>query len=563
MLHRVRPRRVAALLVALTLFASLGFAPASGAKAAKKKATAKKKTTAKKTTATTALLGIKVSPGSGNGSAKDIDPKGVLRIALNLDIVAGGPHFDPTNAAQVGDVAWIQPIFGTLLRETSEGRFVPFMAKSVEVVDTQTVKIGLRPGVRFTDGWPYDAKAVADGLLRTRFQDASPAAFAGMNAAFRSLTTATVVDPLTVVLKMKDPVAGDFLSALASKEGAIVSPKQVSEAPGQIEKAPIGAGPYLFERFEPLQIISLRKNPNFFDASSWRLGGIDWVQTPNGPAGVNGLFSGTIDWATLATDTIDKVAADSRFGTASGFTEFAYQILEFCGTKPPFDDLNMRKALQVAIDRDQFNKLVYGGHGRPAYGFWPEGHPNFEPALKNIVKYDPAEAKRLFALAGVTPANPLTIPTWTASSTGQERAMEALQALLEPYGVKLTITYPRDSVSEFFAANKAGMVWTPGSRAGYDKYGKIFLLSGQQAICGLARGDVMANARDAASYLPDDPRAIAAYKKADMTVAQGAYVVPVVQVPTLSGWNLSKVGGTPQFGGAFARLLLDSIYIRK
>jgi peptide/nickel transport system substrate-binding protein len=563
-----RSRRALLAGVAGVLLASLAMPQPGLAKAAPKKKATVKKTTAKKKAATTKkpVTGIQVTPGAGSGNAKDVDTKGILKYGVSLDITGGGAHFDPNQSAIISDLTWMQLIYGTLLKETPDGQYVPWMAKSVDLVDTKTIKLGIRtnPPLRFTDGWPYDAQAVADGLMRNRFQPATVAAQAGMHSAFRSLVTAKATDPGTVIITLKDPIAGDFLTSLANREGSIVSPKQVSENAASIEKAPIGAGPYTFLKYEPLQIISLRKNPDFFEADKWRLAGIDFVHTPSGPAGVSGLLAGAIDYyPTVPTDSADRVTSDKRFGVASGFTEFAYRMFNFCSGKPPFDNEDLRKGFQVAFDRDQMNKLVYGGLGRAAYGLWPEGHVNFNPDVKKYDRYDPAEAKRLFTAAGVTPAKPLTVDVWGTGPSGEERAFEYMQAVLDPYGITLNIHKPRDVVGEFITPQLPGVLYVPGSRTGYDKYGRVFIPGGQQALCGIARSDVMSLAKEAASYLPTDPRAIAAYKAADIAAVQHAYVAPLVQAPSIAAWSLSRVGDTPQYTAARAGLLFDSIYLRK
>ena len=99
-------------------------------------------------------------------------------------------------------------------------------------------------------------------------------------------------------MKLNAPGASDFLESMAHREGAIVNPKQIGT--GEIDTKPIGAGPFMFSAYTPDQILSVRKNKDFFDKKHWKIGGIDWVHAPTGPAATTGLLAGSVDIATAA-----------------------------------------------------------------------------------------------------------------------------------------------------------------------------------------------------------------------------------------------------------------------
>jgi peptide/nickel transport system substrate-binding protein len=199
-------------------------------------------------------------------STSDVDTEGILKLGISLNN-PGGNHFDPTVTQSTVDLQWMQLVFGTLLRSRGDGSIEPFMAKSYELVDPQTVTLELREGVKFTDGSAYDAETVKAGLLRTLNQ-AQAASKSSQNIGFAEISEIIVDGPLALTIKTKTPVAGTLVAGLADREGVIPSPAQVAAAPGDIETKPIGAGPYTLVKNDNLRLLSFRRNPDFFDVGA-------------------------------------------------------------------------------------------------------------------------------------------------------------------------------------------------------------------------------------------------------------------------------------------------------
>ncbi|HKY58961.1 MAG TPA: hypothetical protein VJL80_13050, partial [Aeromicrobium sp.] len=142
---------------------------------------------------TTAGGGASTTVGGGASTTaastvpSDMDPNGTLKYAARLISSLQVVHFDPIQSACVCTVQYDDLIFGTLMRQAEDGTLEPWMAKDVEVVDSKTVKITLRPGVKFTDGAVYDAEAVKAGLLRSRFQSANAAVATQLHVGLKPL----------------------------------------------------------------------------------------------------------------------------------------------------------------------------------------------------------------------------------------------------------------------------------------------------------------------------------------------------------------------------------------
>jgi peptide/nickel transport system substrate-binding protein len=506
--------------------------------------------------------------GASTPAATDsaVDKKGVLRQGVNLDNLQG-THFDPVQSPTVADRLWMQLVIGTLLRENAQGGFDGMLAKSVEVVDPQTVKVTLRPNITYTDGAELTAEAVRASLLRTKNEPATEAVRAGQHNGIKYLQDVVVDGPLELTVTLNAPAAAEFVPALASREGTIVSPKQLAEAPQEIDTNPAGAGPFVLEEFEPLRVLSLRKNPDYWDAKRWKLGGIDFVHTPaTGPALVQGLLSDAVDLiggagvATVAEGDAERIAATPGYAVAKSSSEFSYLAMVLCTGQPPFDNPDLRKALQIGIDREALNDLVYNGQYEPGYGLWPVGNKNFNPKTKKLLQTNLKKAKKLVADSGVSD------PTFDVYYPGQvdfSKVLEAIQAQLAEVGFKMNIMPSRDVVTEFIQANKPGALFIPGSRTGVDKYGRVFAPGSQQVLCGVAHPEIMEVVNKTAALDPNDPETAKLFQQAELMIAENGWVVPVIYTQAYTGYNRDTIGGTPKFSGIRGELLYDSIYMKK
>lgn len=494
--------------------------------------------------------------GSSDTTAAEsqVDPDGVMRIGTQL-VIPSGVHLDPTQSATNPDRQWMELVFGTLLRRTADGRIEPWMVESYELVDPQTVTLTAREGVTFSDGTPYDADAIKAGLERTLGQS-SEVTVPSLSVAFKDITGITV-DGNVVTITTATPQGGELISALADREGVIVSPTQAADAPDQIDTAEaIGAGPYTVEEFTQDRIISLRKNPGFWDAEAWQLGGVEYVQTGDGAAQVNGLLSDTIDLATnLPTTEAERLEADSGYVVASSFNDRSYIFINLCTGKPPYDDEDIRRALQVGIDRENVNQLVFGGDAQPAYGFQLPGTAYYNPEVEEIAAFDPEQAEEL--LDGET----VPLDLYLAPGDQFQRVGEVLQAQLGDLGFDVSMTAPQDLVSEFITPQLSGGMLIPGSRTGVDKYARVFDEGQVQALCDQPRPEIVETVTPAAQLVPGDDEAAALFQEAEAMIAEGAYIIPIVFTPILNGWSGERVGGDAEFYSSNSQPMLDTFYI--
>lgn len=472
--------------------------------------------------------------GSGGSSA---DSDGVLKYGYPMAVA--GLHLDPAKAYGDYDLGYFKLFYGSLLREASDGTFTPWMAENVEVVDPSTVRITLREGVTFSDGAPFDAEAVKTSLMHAK-NPQTPAAKANLDSGLKAVDSIEVVNPLTAVVTLSKPVAGEFYAELARRPGSIISPKQLAENPDQIDTMPVGAGPFVVAEHQAGQVLSVRKNPDYWNAESVELQGVDVVNTPTGPQHANGLLAGALDWASyVSVDSAASIESDDAFDTKVSNRTNVY--LNMCTSKPPFDNEKFRQAIQIGIDRSALSDRVYKGLADPAYSVNPSEGGESEGSLASAVTYDPERAKQLLAESGV--ANP-TVELHFPATTNLGQEAEALQAQLEAIGVKVNITSDRDALAAFSVPQLPGaLLQFYVGHTGYSQYASFFRGGSSQALCGVNRQDVMDVIDGAAGLSPDDPGAVAAYDQAGTLVADHAYLIPIVTYPNVQAWRSDLIDG--------------------
>jgi len=493
-----------------------------------------------------------------NGSASgDVDPGGIIKVE-GLLTETDGAQFDPTTSSLTGDDPWMAAIYGSLLDVDDSGEIIPYLADGYEVVDPTTVRLSLREGMEFSDGEAFDAEAVRAGLLRTRDEPASDAVAASRTPGFRAMEEVAVIDPLTVEVSLNAPVAGQFLLSMTSpREGGISSP--AAPEPSYPDVSPVGAGPFVFDRFEPSQYVRVLKNPTFFDADEWRLGGIEWVQTTPGPTQTTGLLSGEIDFTRIQASDLSQVEAGGHYTTESMASEIDYASMLLCTTKPPLDDANVRRAINLAIDRDQLNQLWQGGLGQPQLGPWPAGHPNELPGLEDIVRHDPEEARRLLDEAGI---DQLSLELYWTEGVMTAQTVEVIQANLRDVGINISPVNSPDTVADFIEPQKPGLMLNRSTRL-VENQMAAGLGGGLITLCGAEYPEIEALMAEAAKYSRTAPEATEAWHEIGQILADETLYIFLTTMPRHWTWNTDVVGGEPRFNPLTGQIDFKSIYVKR
>ncbi len=312
-------------------------------------------------------LGAGIVAATAGGSFPAVaraQQSGHLKIASVKVIDTLDPHFTGFLSA----IQIINNIHNGLLKITYDGdmvQFEPDLAETWDLEDERTHVFKLREGVMFHDGTPCDAEAVKFSLLRVKEgEPASPHAW-----KLALLDEIEVVDPLTVKLKFSQPYAflPVALNGSTGRAGTIVSPAAVQKYGADYGRNPVGTGPFKFVSWRENDAIELEANPDYFEPGLPKLEKVTFVLMREASTALAALMSGQIHGMTdCPMQLVDQVDAFPN-ATLYGEIEGNYTFVGMNCKRAPFDDINLRRAVAWALDRDTLVKQAYFGRAQQAY----------------------------------------------------------------------------------------------------------------------------------------------------------------------------------------------------
>jgi ABC-type transport system substrate-binding protein len=323
-------------------------------------------------------------------------------------------------------------IFSRLVNWDGPGfkKIVPELAESWSVSpDNKVWTFNLRKGVQFHDGTPFDAAAVRANLDRLRSSElASPnrsyyAAIEKVEAPSAHVLTITTKEPSPTLLEV-----------LAGSWSFISSPTAVEKRGRAYGRYPVGTGPYMFKDWVPNERAELVRNPSYFGTPG-KTDRLVFRPVPESAARVIELKTGNADViANVAPELAAEFKSNDK-GTLQQASSSFQVFFELNVTKPPFDDVRVRKAVNLAIDRKAIVEKILLGYGRVPNSPFPEGTQGrraFAP-----YQYNPDEARRILK-AAFPSGYPGVVTMWTpAGRYTKDRAVaEAVQGYLNAIGLK-------------------------------------------------------------------------------------------------------------------------------
>lgn len=355
-----------------------------------------------------------------------------LRIGLAEDPDILDPTMARTYVGRIVFSAFCDKLFDI----DEKLNIVPQLALSSETVDDgKGLVIKLRPGVKFHDGEPLDAEAAKFSLERHL---TFPGSFRKPELA--SVDHIEVVDPLTVKLVLKSPFS-PLLAQLTDRAGMMMSPKAAKEAGDKFGLRPVCAGPYKFvERVQQDRIV-FEKFADYWNKDNVFIDKIVFQPIVDATVRLANLKSGGLDLIerVLATDLKD-VRADSRLKVATAI-ELGYQGITLNIGKdkakgPLSQSAKVRQALDLAIDREAINQVVFNGEFKPGNQWVNPDHPYYQGAFP-IRSRDVAKAKALLKEAGVTP--PVSVDFLVPKGAETEAVAQVVQSMASEAGFDMKI----------------------------------------------------------------------------------------------------------------------------
>ncbi|MDQ3461336.1 MAG: ABC transporter substrate-binding protein [Deinococcota bacterium] len=353
---------------------------------------------------------------------------GTLEIAVDQSPVGLDPHV----ATAFSTFAVIGQIYDGLLELNADLQLEPALAESWEVADDGlSYTFTLREGVLFHNGRAMTSEDVVYSFERIMAEaTGSPLA-----SRFDTVAEVTAQDEATVVFTLAEPFA-PFLANLLSLS---VVPREVVEENEGLQQVAVGTGPFVLREWVPDVYLLLEANPDYYREGEPGVAAIRYNIVPEASTRAAGLRSGSYH---LLPD-VDPATAETLRG-AQGVTllasqDLGYSLLGLNVTRPPLDDARVRRAINLAIDREEIVEAVYfgnavpGGPLSPGLGDWALSTEEFD-----CYTPDPEAARALLAEAGYENGFELEILGFGTIRVVSDLA-QVVQAQLRDVGIDATV----------------------------------------------------------------------------------------------------------------------------
>jgi peptide/nickel transport system substrate-binding protein len=379
-----------------------------------------------------ALAGCGGSSGSSSGTAAAASGAAVRGGDLTIARTADSQSMNNTTVFDNESIWIFEQIFQTLYTVTPNGKGVqPMLATSYKVSpDKKTYTFTLRSGVKFSTGQPMTS---ADVKFSIDQASAAAKGWGYINTAIKSVAAPT---PSTVVVTLKYPWA-PLLADLSLFSNGIVPANYGGKSETAFYNAPVGTGPFKWDYWHKGSALKLVRNPNYWEKGKPYLNSVTWTDVPSDNTRELQLKGGQAQ--------VDEFPAWSTVGslkttpdvTMNLFNSTRTDYLAFNELRKPFQDVHVRRAISLAVNRAALVKAVLFGNGKPANSLFPPQVPYYQAATQGL-QFDLAAAKQEMAKSSVPHGFSTTILVSSGFSDYVTIAT-ILQSELKPLGINLKI----------------------------------------------------------------------------------------------------------------------------
>jgi peptide/nickel transport system substrate-binding protein len=364
---------------------------------------------------------------------------------------------DPaTNVNGAATQSQMDAIYGELFELGPKGVIIPDLATGYAISNGgKTITLDIRKGVTFTDGTPFNAAAVAWNIQR----DLKSACTCKPTWPVTSVTDPS---PDTVVINLGLPDGAFIDQIFDSTADWIASPTAVQKMG---EKAfavrPVGAGPFEVVSDTLSSVLTLKKNPGYWQEGRPYLDSLTFKSAGGDEAAYEAMLAGEGQvYEGMSTPSLIKQAA-SHFNVVNESPSTVYD-LQLNTLTGPFSNPRARQAIYAATDIQPILSHIFANAYPIAQGFTGPGGICDEPAVPGYQGYDPALARTLAQQSGL---DKVTITLGTIQNPVAEETTEALQTEWATAGIKATIAdYPLASlITQFISGKWQSMVQTAGA----------------------------------------------------------------------------------------------------
>lgn len=364
--------------------------------------------------------------------------------------------------------------------------------------DAKTFTFHLRQGVKFANLPPVNARVFTAADVKFSFEYWSRTGEVGGRKLpqgqfawmFEGLEALDTPDASTIVARFKQPFV-PFLGYASAGEGIPIVPREVFDADGDFRNRIVGTGPFQLDLAAGQKGTRYvwKKNPTYWEQGKPYLDEVRWLTIRDDATAHAAFKTKQLDIIDeVESDVIERIRVDNPNAEVYGYVLPGAASLSINTRVPPFDDIRIRKALSLGIDREEFVKVRTNGKGWPALAGAPAGVFFTADESRKLLPYDPEEARRLVREAGYP--NGLTVTMTHAAPDyghGYLTSLELMQAQLKKVAINLDLqSLDKSSFSDnrkkgqfIINLNEGATIvgdvdswlyatWYPGSQANYN-----------------------------------------------------------------------------------------------
>jgi ABC-type transport system substrate-binding protein len=368
---------------------------------------------------------------------------------LSLRLNSNPTTLDPALITDVQGGGIAAKLFNGLVRFNENLDIVPDIARSWRLSpDHLTYTFRLRENVRFSNGRKVTARDVRYSFERvltastkaplTWVLDKIEGANAFLEGNAKGISGIRVEDDHTIVLKLEKPF-GPFLSLLAMTAAYVVPREEVARLGQDFGTHPVGSGPYVLNEWKHGQYLTLAANEDYFEGRP-KLNGIYYRVIPEDLTAVMEFETGRLDVLLIPASEYHRYTTDPAWrDLVYGKPGLNTYYLGLNCTRPPFNDVRVRRAVNMAIDRRHILNTVFEKRGVLASGPIPPGlwKNSVLPLPSEGYGYDPKKAEALVQEAGVKGK---TIKVYISEEPEILDIVEVVQNYLAKAGINAEIT---------------------------------------------------------------------------------------------------------------------------
>jgi oligopeptide transport system substrate-binding protein len=484
--------------------------------------------------------------------------KGVLNL-YGIDPIT----LDPAVSGETTSHQYIAQIYSGLVRLDDKLEIVPDIAERWDVSqDYLTYTFYLRSDVVFQDGRKVTAAdfkysweracdpATGSGTARTYLGDIVGANDV-LEGRVKEISGVRVVNDLTLEVTIDAP-RSYFLSKLTYPTAFVVDRANVAKGQNWW-KQPNGTGPFKLKEWQANTLLVLERNEKYYG----EMAGVSQVQYQLwSGVPMNMYETGQIDVVGVDVVYIDRVTdkAGPFYNELQITPELSFSWIGFNTTKPPFDDINIRKAFTLALDRDRIIALTFRNLVQRADGILPPGIPGYNPDLVGL-GYDVAKAKELIKQSKYGDVSNLPPITFTTAGYGgliSPIIEAAIVQWRDNLGVEVTV---RQLEPDYFLYNLKkekdemfDMGWIADYPHPQDFLDVLFHTGAENNFADYSNPAVDA-VLDKAGVEGDTAKALELYRQAEQMLVDDAAILPlwfgenyVLVKPYVQGYEVNPMG---------------------